>query len=223
MSTDDYDDDDEEGEGGSPEDSGGGDFGENAPAAAPGGIRNWLNNRRGWVIIAVITVLQGVFGLVMLQLSSGAKPAEEVHIASVRKFATDMLGHEVGVKQIYQLIPMRGGKRMTVGLDMVLVLGQLPGELVEGSERPTAEEMAVFIAAIQDMESRVRSRVNELLQRVPPQDWGSVEVYKTIKQDIRDYVNDTLEGLDFGKGVRPGIGKRRVTDVLLPMFVRQFM
>lgn len=187
------------------------------------GIRNWLEGRRGWVAIGAITLVQGIFALVMLLLRSDARPVEEMTPEVVQALAVEMLGHEVEINQVYQLLPSSGGRRMTVGLDIVLVLGQLPEERIVGADRPTPDEFEAFMAAIGDMEPRIRSRLNSLLQRIPAKEYGSVEVLDTIKADIGGYVNDALEGLDFGSRVRPGIGKRRVTEVLLPMFVRQTM
>ncbi len=100
---------------------------------------------------------------------------------------------------------------------------QLPEERIEGAPRPTPEETALFIATIGSMEPSVRSMVNIMLQQVPEEEFGSVAAQNGIKTEVRDYVNDTLDGLDFGKGLRPEIGKRRVTDVLIPMFVTQYM
>ncbi len=164
-----------------------------------------------------------MFGAIMMFLRSEAKPVNEVRMSAMEALAVDMLGHEVKIGQIYQLIPMRGGKRMTVGLDMSLMLGQLPEEQIEGAPRPTPEEFELFIAAIQAMEPGIRSRVNILLQKIPPGDYGSPRVLERVKEDVRQYVNDGLERLDFGKGLRRGIGKRRVTEVLLPMFIRQML
>ena len=224
MSSDDYydyDDDDENAEdaSGSPD----GDAGEAEGRVQPDNLRTWLDRRRGWLVIVCLTIIQGVFALVMINLGSDVKPVSEIRQAEIRDLAIEMLGHEVGYNQIYQLVPMRGGKRMTVGMDIVLVLGQLPEERVEGAERPTPEEFEIFMAALRDLEPHIRSRVNSLLQKIPPEEFGKTDVYKTIKDDIKAYANDTLAGLDFGAGVRRGIGKRRVTEVLLPMFVRQFM
>jgi flagellar basal body-associated protein FliL len=73
------------------------------------------------------------------------------------------------------------------------------------------------------MEPSVRSMVNILLQQIPPEDVASINAQNTIKTEVRDFVNDTLDRLDFGDGLREGIGKRRVTDVLLPMFVAQYL
>jgi hypothetical protein len=165
----------------------------------------------------------GIASMIVIRLRSQATPAVEIRSAAVMALATDMLGREVKIDQIYQLLPMRGGKRMTVGLDLVLVLGQLPEERIEGAPRPTEDEMALFIATIGSMEPSIRSMVNILLQQMPAEDFGSVASQNGIKTEVRDYVNDTLDGLDFGSGLRPEIGKRRVTDVLLPMFVTQYM
>lgn len=186
-------------------------------------VRDWLNRKRSWILIIGVSISTAVFGSVMLSLRSEAKAVAEAEKGALRDLAVEMLGYEVKISQIYQLIPMRGGKRMTVGLDIVLVLGQLPEEQVEGADRPTPDEIQLFINVLNDMEPRIRSRVNQLLQQVPPERFGSADVLKTIKEDVKTYVNDVLDGLDFGKGLRKGIGKRRVTDVLLPMFVRQMM
>ena len=202
---------------------GGGEGQSNALGISRQALRDWLNRRRSWLLIIGLAVAQGLFALIMVFLRADAKPVGQIEMASIRDLAVDMLGHEVKIAQIYQLIPMRGGKRMTIGLDIVLILGQLPEEQVEGAPRPSDQEMAMFVQTIKDMEPQIRSRVNILLQQIPVETYGSVEVYKQIKETIRDNVNDTLESLDFGKNLGPGIGKRRVTDVLLPMFVRQMM
>lgn len=202
---------------------GGGDDGGNSLGISVKSIKEWMSARRGWVLIIGLAVAQGVFAVIMLFLRSEAKPISEVQYASIRDLAVEMLGYEVKVGQIYQLIPMRGGKRMTIGLDISLILGQLPEEQVEGAPRPNEAEFLLIIETIKTMEPGIRSRVNLLLQQIPADSYGTVDVYKTIKDDVRDYVNDTLDRLDFGKGLRPGINKRRVTDVLLPMFVRQMM
>lgn len=189
--------------------------------AGVSGLRAWLNRRRGWLLIIGLGIAQALFATILMFLRSGARPAPDMEAKAIRALAVEMLGHEVAVRQVHQLISMRGGKRMTVGVDIVLVLGQLPEERVEGAPRPTEEEFALFVDAVQAMEPRIRSRVNQLLLKIPVEEYGSVEVYVTIKNDVRDFVNDSLDGLDFGEGVRKGIGKRRVTEVLLPMFVRQ--
>lgn len=233
MSADDddlYDDDDAKafgGDDGDGEFSDGGSHGrdddENSLGLSRRRIKEWLNRRRGVVLIAGLAIAQAFFWLITLSMRSEAKPVAEAGMQTMRELAVDMLGHEVKIAQVYQLIPMRGGKKMTVGLDIVLVLGQLPEEQIEGAPRPTPENFAAFIQAVQDMEPRIRSQVNLILQKIPPQDYGSVEVYKTIKEEVRNYINDSLEGLNFGKTLHKDIGKRRVTEVLLPMFVRQTM
>ncbi len=186
-------------------------------------IREWMTARRGGLMIAALSVAMAIASIIIIQLRSRATPVAEIRQAAVLGLATDMLGHEVKIDQIYQLLPMRGGKRMTVGLDIVLVLGQLPEERIEGAPRPNPEETALFIATIGSMEPSIRSMVNIMLQQMPSEEFGSVAAQNGIKTEVRDYVNDTLAGLDFGKGLRPEIGKRRVTDVLIPMFVTQYM
>lgn len=202
---------------------GGGDDGGNSLGISIKSLKEWLTARRGWVLIIGLAVAQAVFAVIMLFLRSEAKPISEVQYASIRDLALDMLGYEVNVGQIHQVVPMRGGKRMTIGLDISLILGQLPEEQIEGAPRPNEAEFVLIIETIKTMEPGIRSRVNLILQQIPPDAYGTVDVYKTIKDDVRDYVNDTLDRLDFGKGLRQGISKRRVTDVLLPMFVRQMM
>lgn len=185
-------------------------------------IRDWFNRKRGWILIIGLAIAQALFATIMIFLRSD-RTISQVEQEYIQDLAVEMLGYEVKYGQIYQLVPMRGGKKMTVGLDLVLVLGQLPEEQVAGAERPTPEEFELFVSVLHDMEPRIRSRVNQLLQQMPADAFGTVEAYKVIKEDVRKYANDILEGLDFGKSLRSGIGKRRVTDVLLPMFVRQMM
>ncbi len=187
----------------------------------PKGFRRWLNVRRSWILMIGLAIAQAIFAVIMINLRSDAKPLAVSHTLNIKELATDMLGYEVKVGQIYQLIPGRGGRRVTIGLDAVLILGQLPAELVDGAPRPNQTEMEMFIATIKAMEDRIRSQVNILLQKIPPEDYGTVEALKIIKQQVKDYVNDSLDGFNFGKQLRDGISKRRVTEVLLPMFIRQ--
>ncbi len=209
-------------DGGFSADGEGGGGGESAGFSLKG-VREWMNSRRGWILIASLAAAQAIFAVIVIHLRSEAKPVAEIRTQEILDLATDMLGHEVKINQIYQLIPVRGGRRLTVGLDMVLVLGQLPDERIEGSPRPNAEEMALFIETIGTMEPGIRSMVNGLLLQIPTEDLGSAGSYEAIKTAVREYVNDTMDRLDFGSGLRPGIGKRRVTDVLLPMFIKQYM
>lgn len=200
--------DDEEGIGGSPE------------SAAPKSWRSWLAGRTGWLVIIIIAILQGLFAIIMMLLKGSEKPLGGAGQTPIQALAVEMLGREVSVKDINQLISGPSGRRMTIGLDIVLVLGQLPEERIEGAPRPNEQEFEAFTTAIADMEPRIRSRMNTLLQKIPYEEYASPDVYTRIKTDIQNYVNDELEGLAFGN-VRPEIGKRRVTDVLLPLFVRQ--
>lgn len=199
--------------------------GDAAPASdsAFAGIRDWLNRKRSWLLVIGLSLAMALFATIMAFLRSEAKSVAQEEIETVRALAVEMLGHEVKVGQIYQLMPMRAGKRMTVGLDMVVVLGQLPAEQVEGAPRPTSQEFEQFVAAVQNLEPGIRSEVNILLQRIPVEELGTIEAQKRIKEEVKEYINDRLDTLDFGKNLRPGIGKRRVTEVLLPMFVRQTM
>ncbi|MCC8180079.1 MAG: hypothetical protein LIP23_04100 [Planctomycetes bacterium] len=196
-----------------------------AGSAAGGrtGLKDWFKGRRGWLAIIFLAIVQAIFATIMILLRSDAKPVAVTEAAAIKDLAVEMLGREIQIEQIHQMIPAPGGRRMTIGLDMVLVLGQLPDEQIEGAPKPNPQEMEMVMAAITDLEPRIRSRVNSLLQQVPIEEYGRVEVLNNIKESVKNYVNDTLEGLDFGKNYREEISKRRVTDVLLPMFVRQFL
>lgn len=189
------------------------------PAPSPG-WRGLFSGRRGWIILAVIALLQAVFASVMLSLRSVRQPLPAAQQAEIRALAIDMLGREVGISGINQVISGARRHRMTVGLDLVLVLGQLPEERIEGSPRPTDLEMETFIAAINALDPKIRSRMITMLQAVKYEEYGDPAILDRFKSEIRDYVNDELEKLDFST-VRPEIGRRRVTEALLPMFVRQ--
>lgn len=225
---DDFDDDEEEDalgeevDGSADDDLGGGDD-DGSSSSGPVTWKTWLNTKRGWMLIAILAVIQGLFAFIMIRMRSQARPVEQVTVEQVRALAIEMLGYEVKFGQIYQTLPLRGGKHMTVGLDLVLVLGQLPEEQIEGAPRPNPQEFALFTQAAKDIEDRIRSRMNIILQQIPVSEYGSTDVYRRIKDEIKTYANDVLAGLDFGKNLRPGINKRRVTDVLLPMFIRQML
>lgn len=226
MSTDDYYNDEEDEDLAALEDAGDDEAGEVGVArpAGKGGLGEWLSNRRGWVLVFSLALAQGMFALIMLLMRTGSESESHTALGVIQDLAVEMLGHEVEIKEIYQYMPVRGGKRISVGMELVLVLGQLPDERVEGADKPTPAEFDAFVAAVQDMEPRIRSRMNRLLLEIPAEHYGSTELvedYNRIKSEIRDYVNDSLERLDFGKQVRRGIGKRRVTEVLIPMFLRQ--
>lgn len=201
---------------------------ENADGAAAtveapkSGIRDWMSGRRGWLIIAVLAVTQALFALILLYFRADVRPAVNDAPVRMQELMVEMLGHEVAFKDIYLYKPLRGGKRFSLALDMVLLLGQLPAERVAGAPHPTEAEFELFVAAIRDMEPRIRSRMNTLLQGMPPESYSGPEAFKALKEEVQSLVNDGLEALDFGKGLRPDIGKRRVTEVLFPQFLRQF-
>ena len=181
--------------------------------------RNWLSGRDGWVTIVVITLLLGVFASILVGLKGTARGLTLDRPPPMGSLSVDMLGHEVAVRDMYQTVFGSGGRRLEVTLDLVMVLGQLPEERVEGSPHPTLEEMEAYVQAVSSMDTRVRSRMVMLLQGIPIDEYGSSDIANRIKADIMGYVNDELEKLSFPT-VRPGLGKRRVTDVLLPSFER---
>ncbi|MCL2001604.1 MAG: hypothetical protein FWG74_09230 [Planctomycetes bacterium] len=222
MSAQDYDDkDDAEGEADDGEASASGAVSAAAAPLAKPGFRNWMSGQRGWIMIIALTVIQGLFAVILMVMRDDVKPRMIIETQAVQDFAIEMLGREVVLTDIFQSIPVRGGKRVAIGMEITLVLGQLPVERIVGAERPTDSEMERFIVAIQEMEPNIRSRLNTLLLSIPPERFGRVEVFRMIKDDIQEMVNDGLERLDFGKTVRPGIDKRRVTEVLVPLFLRQ--
>ncbi|MCC8189897.1 MAG: hypothetical protein LIP77_04555 [Planctomycetes bacterium] len=184
-------------------------------------FRNWLNAKRGWILLCAFTLAQGMFAVIMISLRANARPVEEAPLETVQDLATEMLGHEVAFREIYQYLPASGGRRVSLGMELVLVLGQLPEERVEGADRPTPAELEVFITAIRDLEPNIRNRLNGILNSVPADELGSLEVNLLIKSSVRDMVNDALDGMFYGGKVRPHISRRRVTEVLIPMFLRQ--
>ncbi|MDR1520441.1 MAG: hypothetical protein LBU23_09915 [Planctomycetota bacterium] len=202
---------------------GGGGAGREGVAAEVGrpGLRNWLAGKRGWLLLIGLTLSQALFASILLALRSRANPVATIRESTVQALAVDMLGREVKIERISQVLPVRGGKKFVVFMDIALVLGQLPEERVEGAERPAPEEMDLFVAAIADMEPAIRSLAVSLIQRLPPEKYATTEAHDIITGEIKAYVNDILAGLDFGKRLRPGLGKRRVTEVFLPAFIRQ--
>lgn len=224
MSTDDYYADDEDEDLGHIEEHDETDGGTGDAPRRKESFTEWLNNRRGWVLILSLAFAQGLFWVIMLFMHQSVTPSRDPAMLAIQDLAVEMLGHEVRIKEIHHYLPARGGKRISIGMELVLVLGQLPEERIEGADKPTPEEMNLFITAIQDMEPRIRSRLNSLIQRIPIEHYSSTELqedYATIKKDIADYINDSLERLDFGGSLRKTIGKRRVTEVLIPVFLRQ--
>ena len=187
---------------------------------ATGGWRNWLAGHRGWFILAVLTVAQGLFTTVLLFLKTEVKRSDSAVEATRRHLSPDSARLEVMVKDITQYIRIPGGKHMTIGMDLVVVLGELPEERADDVMRPNGGEMQAFAEAVTAMEPAIRDRVNAILLRVPPGEYGNTEVQDLIRKELADYVNDRLEALDFPK-LRPEIGKRRVVAVFLPQFVRQ--
>ena len=181
--------------------------------------RDWMSGRTGWVVIVVITLLLGVFASILVSLKGTARPLTMDLPPEVEGLAVDMLGHEVAVRDMYQTVFGPGGRRLEVTVDIVLVLGQLPEERVVGAPHPTPEEFEAYVFVVSAMQERVRSRMVSLLQSIPIDEFGSSDIANRIKLDIMGYVNDELEQLSFPT-VRPGLGKRRVTDVLLPNFER---
>lgn len=206
------------------EDGAGEEGAEGAAGATPAqpGARDWMAGRRGWLIIGVLAVTQALFALILLYFRADVRPEANDAPVRIQELLADMLGHEVRVKDVYLYTPLRGGKRFSLAMDIVLVLGQLPEERVNGAPHPNAAEFELFAAAIRDMEPRIRSRLNTLLQGLAPESYNGPDAFKLLKEEARNLVNDGLESLDFGKALRPGIGKRRVTEVLFPQFLRQF-
>ena len=191
-------------------------------ASAPIGFRDWLAGRRGWLILVAMTMAQAIFASIVISLRSRARPMALSSVEMVNDMAVDMLGREIMISRISQVMPIQGGRKMVVFMDLALVLGELPEERVDGAQRPTPEEMALFSEAVTNMEPGIRSRVISLVRRIPPERYATGEAHREIADDVREYANGILAGLDFGDRVRPEVGRRRVTEVLLPAFIRQY-
>ncbi|MDR3212092.1 MAG: hypothetical protein LBU79_09280 [Planctomycetota bacterium] len=183
--------------------------------------RDFLAGKTGLIVILLMATLQGTFAGIMLYFKTGDTPLAIDQTVLTEALTLDLLGSEVPVAGIYQLINGPEGKRLTVGIDLSLILGQLPEERVEGAPRPNSQEQEIFRLAVTDMEPRIRSRVNQILQRIEFDAYASPnQVFSEIREEIKNYVNDQLAALRFTM-VRPELDRRRVTEVLLPMFVRQ--
>ncbi|MDR1533815.1 MAG: DUF3352 domain-containing protein [Planctomycetota bacterium] len=186
-------------------------------------LRNWLAGKRGWLILITLTLSQALFASVMIALRSRAAPSAATREELVRGLAVDMLGREVRIERIHQVVRVPGGKNLVIFMDIALVLGQLPEERIEGAERPGPEEMEIFAAAVAELAPAIRSRVNAMVRRLPPEQFATAEARRAIAEEVGNFVNDTLAGLNFGDRIRPGLGRRRVTEVLLPAFIRQLI
>lgn len=215
MSTDDYFDDDEDDLGGYEGGEGEGPETPEGAAASKPGFKDWINRRRGWLLVIALALAQGLFALIMMFMRADARPAGSDAIRTVEDQAIDALGHEVAFSDIYYYLPAPGGRRISLNMNLVLNLGQLPQELVEGAERPTDAEYELFISAVQQMEPRIRDRLNMLVQTTPTDELATPEANARIREDLTDYINDMLESLDFGRGMRKNIDKRRVTDIYI--------
>lgn len=184
-----------------------------------GNWRSALSSRSGCLVVVTILVAQAIFAVILISLKTN-KPELVPTKAEVAKLTTAMLGHEVHIPRISQIVREPTGKRISIGIDLVLVLGQLPEERLEGSPLPTEEEMLAFEEMVKAMEPRIRDRMNSFLQQIPYDEYGKSNIMQTIRDGVKNDINDALENIEF-KNVRPFISRRRVTDVFLPMFVQQ--
>ncbi len=98
--------------------------------------RTWLSGRTGWIVIIIIALLQALFASIVILLKNKEKPVTSGGKTALQALAVEMLGYEVAVAGINQLISGPGGKRISIGVDLVLVLGQLPEEQIEGAPGP---------------------------------------------------------------------------------------
>ena len=213
-----------------------------APASA-----GLLGGMRGWIILIAAVVLEAVGFMVILHFQSVQGTKTETPVASEtapQEDPTDRYGHVVKFKDMNFSVPTPGGTVAPLAMELVIRLGYSPEEL-RRKVTLSDKQWAIFEGSISAMEPLIRDRLNIHIRQQTWNQLNSVSGQEKIKEYIKEFINNELEktsltpmkkaagGGGGGHGGGGGesssdggeetaeVNKRRVIEVLIPMFYLQ--
>ena len=181
--------------------------------------RQWLAGPRGKIVLGALLLIQALGWMMLHRLGSAERVEKPVERATA-PLSLDRPDYRHEVNDVFVQVSAPGGRRLTLAVWTTLVLGLTPDESLVGAETPNDKEMQAFLAAVELMEPMVRDLTIRTILEARYEDLWQARFQDYLGQTIQDAVNDRLERLDFGDGVRTRFSRRRVTRVLFPRFVQ---
>ncbi len=181
--------------------------------------------KKGWVVVLVVLLLQTCAFLVFLWFRGGERaPDRQPGPGAGTKVDADFVGkYKVSYSDLNYTIPSTTSATLpTLSMRMEVMLTYTEEEKEDESLRPTAEEMLAFEAAIERLEPAIRDHLQQVVDSMSLQEIQKPVGKSRIKSEMRSYINDRLEGIDFEDKVREQVSKRRVTsdeDVKITQFI----
>ena len=191
------------------------DGGEGA-AKAGGGI---MGGVKGWIIVIAVTLAQAAFWIAFMIIREPGSAPDQAEQAKVFLEDPALLQSRVEITNFAATVPGPGGDLRPLTFNLVLELRYQPEEKRTGAARPTPAQIEVFRTVVMQLESKVRDHLNTFLTGQSFTNLLGERGPELVKAEVMRFINNELEKYDFETlKIPPEISRRRVTDVLVPMW-----
>ncbi|MFH0911900.1 MAG: flagellar basal body-associated FliL family protein [Planctomycetota bacterium] len=171
--------------------------------------------KKGWAVVVSVVFLQAcLFGVVLwfwnadvgIEAPKEGKTytLDDANFLNRYKLSYDNLNFTIMTPGASNLI--------TLSLKMDIILGLTQGEKDNPAIHPSELEMGAFHKAVQGLDPDIRDKLQNIIDSMTLQEIQKPVGKERIKRELRDYINDRLDGLDFKEAVQKDRDKRRIID-----------
>lgn len=176
---------------------------------------------KGWVILVTVVLIEAiVFTILFLYQRTDLKKEEQEAAEGVKQDAAFFRKYVVPLKSLDYTV-MTASQMATLSMEMQIVLGKSEKEKESPNEEPPSDElMRAYMATVMAMEPDIRDELQRIIDNKTVQQLVQPDGKKSIKNDIKAFVNDRLDDVKFDEGYEEK-GTQRVQEVMITRFLLQ--